>query len=49
VLEISELYQKKDYLVCNLSYGEKKKVEILLLFLDDSKLIILDEPFYGLD
>jgi heme exporter protein A len=38
-----------DVNVANLSYGQQKKLALLRLFLNDSDLIVLDEPFVGLD
>ena len=35
--------------VANLSYGQQKKLALLRLFLNESDLIVLDEPFVGLD
>lgn len=38
-----------DVNVANLSYGQQKKLALLRLFLNESNLIVLDEPFVGLD
>tara|TARA_B100000579_G_scaffold347039_1_gene300011 strand:- start:326 stop:901 length:576 start_codon:yes stop_codon:yes gene_type:complete len=38
-----------DVNVANLSYGQQKKLALLRLFLNESDLIVLDEPFVGLD
>ena len=38
-----------DVNVANLSYGQQKKLALLRLFLNQSDLIVLDEPFVGLD
>jgi len=38
-----------DLNVANLSYGQQKKLALLRLFLNESDLIVLDEPFVGLD
>ena len=38
-----------DVNVANLSYGQQKKLALLRLFLNKSDLIVLDEPFVGLD
>lgn len=35
--------------VSNLSFGQQKKLALLRVFLNNSDLIILDEPFVGLD
>ncbi|MAR95710.1 MAG: heme transporter [Gammaproteobacteria bacterium] len=48
-LEILELKEFLDVIVGNLSFGQQKKVALLRVFLNDSDLIILDEPFVGLD
>ena len=42
-----KLLEKKDYLVSNLSYGEKRLLEIGLTIIGKPKLIILDEPLAG--
>ena len=39
----------KNTLVKNLSYGEKRKLEISRLVIEKKKLWILDEPYLGLD
>ena len=38
-----------DVTVANLSYGQQKKLALLRIFLNKSNLIVLDEPFVGLD
>ena len=48
-LEILELKEFLDVIVGNLSFGQQKKVALLRIFLNNSDLIILDEPFVGLD
>ena len=35
--------------ISNLSFGQQKKLALLRVFLNNSDLIILDEPFVGLD
>ncbi len=42
------LEDKANGLAKNLSYGQGKLIEVLKLFMYDSKLILLDEPFSGL-
>ena len=42
------LENKEKSLAKNLSYGQSKLVEILKLFMYESKLVLLDEPFSGL-
>ncbi len=51
-LELIDMFSLKDYLnkkLGNLSGGTKQKVNIVLTFMFDSDLIILDEPTTGLD
>ena len=48
-IEILDLKKYLDVNVANLSYGQQKKLGLLRLFLNSSDLIILDEPFVGLD
>ena len=45
-LELSKLL---DVMVASLSYGQQKKLALLRLFLNDSDLLVLDEPCVGLD
>ena len=48
-IEILDLKRYLDVNVANLSYGQQKKLGLLRLFLNSSDLIVLDEPFVGLD
>ena len=48
-LEKLQLKKYKDVTVSNLSFGQQKKLALLRVFLNNSDLIILDEPFVGLD
>lgn len=48
-LNIFTLEKKKDVKIYNLSGGEKKRVSIIRALLKDSKILIADEPFAGLD
>ncbi len=48
-IEILDLKRYLDVNVANLSYGQQKKLGLFRLFLNSSDLIILDEPFVGLD
>ena len=48
-LEKLELKKYKDVTVSNLSFGQQKKLALLRVFLNNSDLIILDEPYVGLD
>ena len=43
------LEKSLDVMVANLSFGQQKKLALLRIFLNDSQLIILDEPCVGLD
>jgi heme exporter protein A len=44
-----DLSEKLDVIVANLSFGQQKKVALLRIFLTSADLILLDEPFVGLD
>ena len=48
-LDKLELNKYRDVIVSNLSFGQQKKLALLRVFLNNSDLIILDEPFVGLD
>ena len=48
-LEILNLNKYQDVIVANLSFGQQKKLALLRIFLNNSDLIVLDEPFVGLD
>ena len=48
-LDKLELNKYRDVTVSNLSFGQQKKLALLRVFLNSSDLIILDEPFVGLD
>ncbi len=48
-IEILGFEKLLDVNVANLSYGQQKKLALLRLFLNNSDLIVLDEPFVGLD
>ena len=43
------LIKRLDTIVGNLSYGQQKKLALIRIFLNQSKVIILDEPCVGLD
>ncbi len=49
LLSKMNLSEKKDIKAKNLSGGEKRKTEILRAILLESKFILLDEPFAGVD
>ena len=48
-LDKLELNKYRDVTVSNLSFGQQKKLALLRVFLNNSDLIILDEPFVWLD
>ena len=48
-IEILNLRKYMDVIAANLSFGQQKKLALLRIFLNSSDLIILDEPFVGLD
>ncbi|MDC1150882.1 heme ABC exporter ATP-binding protein CcmA [Gammaproteobacteria bacterium] len=48
-LKIFGLDQSLDINIANLSFGQQKKIALLRLFLNDSDLLVLDEPCVGLD
>ncbi|MDB9813717.1 heme ABC exporter ATP-binding protein CcmA [Gammaproteobacteria bacterium] len=43
------LMKVQDELTANLSFGQQKKLALIRIFANQSDLIILDEPFVGLD
>lgn len=49
LLELFRLDNKLDWFPANFSKGMKQKVMICCAFMTDAKLLIVDEPFYGLD
>ncbi len=48
LLSIAELHEKRHELAGNLSYGQRKLLEILRALAMDTELLFLDEPFAGL-
>jgi len=48
ILEETDLWEKRNCLAANLSYGQKKLLEIARIMASDAKIIIFDEIFSGL-
>ena len=48
-LEKLNLFQVQDELTANLSFGQQKKLALIRVLAQSSELIVLDEPFVGLD
>jgi branched-chain amino acid transport system ATP-binding protein len=48
LLESTNLWQKKDELVKDISYGEQRSMEIILSLASEPKVLLLDEPSAGL-
>ena len=48
-LEKLDLYQMQDELTANLSFGQQKKLALIRVLAQAPELIVLDEPFVGLD
>lgn len=49
LLKAFDLYDKKDILAKNLSYGDQRKVEIARALASKPKLLLLDEPAAGMN
>lgn len=48
LLKAVDLFDKRYQLVANLSYGEQRKIEIILALASKPKLLLMDEPTAGL-
>jgi urea transport system ATP-binding protein len=48
ILEQTGLSEKRNFLACGLSHGERQWLEIGMLMMQDPKLMILDEPTAGM-
>lgn len=48
ILEEFDLWDKREVLVENLSYGEQRQIEICLALIENPRLLLLDEPTAGL-
>ena len=48
ILQEFEMWQHRDVLVENLSYGDQRQIEICLALIENPKLLLLDEPTAGL-
>ena len=48
-LEKLGLFQMQDELTANLSFGQQKKLALIRVLAQSPELIVLDEPFVGLD
>ena len=48
MMETWQLWETRDALVQNLSYGEQRQIELLLALAGDPKVLLLDEPTAGL-
>ncbi len=48
ILEQFEMWEKRDNLVTNLSYGDQRQIEVCLALIENPCLLLLDEPTAGL-
>jgi branched-chain amino acid transport system ATP-binding protein len=48
ILEEFQVWDKRDILVENLSYGDQRQIEVCLALIENPRLLLLDEPTAGL-
>jgi branched-chain amino acid transport system ATP-binding protein len=48
ILKTFGLWNKRDWLACNLSHGELRKLSIAMALATNPRVLLLDEPFSGL-
>jgi len=48
ILEDFQMWDKRDVLVENLSYGDQRQIEVCLALIENPRLLLLDEPTAGL-
>ena len=48
ILEEFHMWDKRDILVENLSYGDQRQIEVCLALIENPRLLLLDEPTAGL-
>ncbi len=48
ILEEFQMWDKRDILVTNLSYGDQRQIEVCLALIGNPRLLLLDEPTAGL-
>ncbi len=48
ILEEFQMWDKRDILVENLSYGDQRQIEVCLALIENPRLLLLDEPTAGL-
>lgn len=49
LVQVYDMGQAMDDIIINFSHGMKKKLQLIAAFMLESKLLVLDEPFRGLD